>query len=180
MAEKEFYSFEEALKELRLKEEELKRLVSEGEIRAFREGETMKLRRADVESLRKELSGGEVVELGGAAEELVFEDDAEADAGMQTEEISEADTIIEENVEEVKEVALEEESVEEAEEDDERIPVAAAVEIDEGIGEGGFMRVMLILTAFILIFATPVIASLSTGNTTDLAGGIAKFLGAMK
>ena len=50
MAEKgEFYSFDEALKELRLKEEELKRLVSEGEIRAFREGDTMKLRKADVE-----------------------------------------------------------------------------------------------------------------------------------
>ena len=62
MAE-EFFSFEQALDELRLKEEELKRLVSEGEIRAFREGETMKLRKADVENLRSELSG-EVVDLG--------------------------------------------------------------------------------------------------------------------
>ena len=45
----EFYNFERALDELKLKEEELKRLVSEGEIRAFREGDTMRLRRADVE-----------------------------------------------------------------------------------------------------------------------------------
>ena len=47
----EFFSFDEALDQLRLKEEELKRLVSEGEIRAFRDGETMKLRRTDVETL---------------------------------------------------------------------------------------------------------------------------------
>ena len=72
----EFYNFDEALDQLNLKEEELKRLVSEGEIRAFRKGDTMKLRRSDVESLRAELSGGEVVDLGESTEELVFEDDA--------------------------------------------------------------------------------------------------------
>jgi len=55
MADDEFYSFDEALNELRLKEEELKRLVAEGEIRAFREGEIMKLRRGDVEELGREL-----------------------------------------------------------------------------------------------------------------------------
>ena len=71
----EYFSFDEALDELRLKEEELKRLVSEGEIRAFREGETMKLRQSDVKALRDELSGGEVVDLGGVEEELVFEDE---------------------------------------------------------------------------------------------------------
>ena len=60
MTNEDFFSFDEALSELRLKEEELKRLVSEGEIRAFREGDTMKLRRGDVEALRSEL-GGEVV-----------------------------------------------------------------------------------------------------------------------
>src|SRR4029077_10315216 len=108
VADKEqFYSFEEALRELRLKEEELRRLVSEGEIRAFREGDTMKLRRSDVENLRSELSGGEVVDLGGAGEELVFEDDTDLDAGMATEEISEADTLLEEDVEDVGEVELE-------------------------------------------------------------------------
>ncbi|MGK0220315.1 MAG: excisionase family DNA binding protein, partial [Planctomycetota bacterium] len=51
----EFFSFDVDRDELRLKEEELKRLVSEGEIRAFRKGDTMKLRRSDVESLRSEL-----------------------------------------------------------------------------------------------------------------------------
>src|SRR4029077_4742845 len=99
VADKEqFYSFEEALRELRLKEEELKRLVSEGEIRAFREGDTMRLRKADVENLKTELSGGEVVDLGDGKEELVFEDDVSLheEAGMATEAIANVETIFDE------------------------------------------------------------------------------------
>jgi hypothetical protein len=106
--EQEFFSFDEALDELRLKEEELKRLVSEGEIRAFREGDTMKLRREDIEVLRAELSGGEIVDLGESAEELIFEDDTDLDeGGMATQEIADVDTLIEE-VEDVGELELEE------------------------------------------------------------------------
>lgn len=105
----EYYSFDEALDELRLKEEELKRLVSEGEIRAFREGDTMKLRQSDVKALRDELSGGEVVDLGGVEEELVFEDEDLGEAGMATEEISTADTIIDDDVEDVGEIDLDDE-----------------------------------------------------------------------
>ena len=110
----QFFSFDEALSELRLKEEELKRLVSEGEIRAFRDGDTMKLRRMDVENLRNELSGGDVVDLGGVSEELVFEDDADLsdEAGMATEEISDVDTIIEDDVEDVGEIDLDDEEEE--------------------------------------------------------------------
>ena len=55
MSEKEEYvSLEKALKELRLKEEELKRLVSEGEIRAFRDADKMKFRREDIEKLKQD------------------------------------------------------------------------------------------------------------------------------
>lgn len=98
----EFFNFEEALDQLRLKEEELKRLVSEGEIRAFRKGETMRLRRADVEHLKNELLGGDVVDLGGDGEELVFEDDVDLDeTGMATEEIGDMDTLLEADVEDV-------------------------------------------------------------------------------
>jgi excisionase family DNA binding protein len=187
VAEKEFYSFEEALKELRLKEEELKRLVSEGEIRAFREGETMKLRKADVESLRKELSGGEVVELGGTSEEFVFEDDTELDAGMKTEEISEADTLIEEDVDAVEEVAAQEEVSESAEEterapvvEEEEEPVAVAAIADEGVPEGMFVRAVVLITTLVLLLTTPVIASLASGSHTSLAVGIARLFGAME
>lgn len=170
MAEKEFLSFDEALRELRLKEEELKRLVSEGEIRAFRDGETMKLRKADVENLRAELQGGEVVDLGGAAEELVFEDDTDLDAGMATEEISEADTILEE------EPAAEAEAEEEAEEEEEYVP-ARAMEIPEEPSEGGFMLTLMALTAMVLVLAMPIAMSLQTGNASAAAKNISAMFG---
>ena len=38
----EFYTFDEVLNRLKIDANKLKRLVSEGEIRAFREGDTMK------------------------------------------------------------------------------------------------------------------------------------------
>ena len=172
----DFFSFEEALDELRLKEEELKRLVSEGEIRAFRDGETMKLRRSDVESLRSELSGGEVVDLGDASEELVFEDDTDLDAGMATEEISSADTILEADVEDVGEVELEEED-----DFDEPAPAAAparrrsapAAMAADDEDEGALMKAVLILTSLVLILAIPVIWSAARGVASPLASGIA-------
>ncbi|HVS09435.1 MAG TPA: helix-turn-helix domain-containing protein [Planctomycetota bacterium] len=182
MAEKElFYSFEDALRELRLKPEELKRLVSEGEIRAFREGETMKLRKSDVENLRSELSGGEVVDLGVASEELVFEDDTDLDAGMATEEISAADTLLEEDVEDVGEVELVEETTTRSTTRASRpgaapvrrsstVTTAAMVETEE---EGVGMRVVLLLTTLVLILATPVVLSAGSGRVTDVAAGIA-------
>lgn len=176
MAEKEFFSFDEALKELRLKEEELKRLVSEGEIRAFREGETMKLRRSDVENLRKELSGGEVVDLGGVGEELVFEDDTDLDAGMKTEEISEADTLLDEPGEAVQEMALEEEPIEE-EAEEEVAPVRRPIELPEPITEGVGIRVALLATALILILATPMLASLSTGRLSSVSQTLLELFG---
>jgi len=49
----DFYTFEEVLHELQIDEEELKRLVSQGELRGFRDGASMKFRQDDVESLKK-------------------------------------------------------------------------------------------------------------------------------
>jgi excisionase family DNA binding protein len=179
----QFFSFEEALKELRLKEEELKRLVSEGEIRAFREGDTMKLRRADVENLRSELSGGEVVDLGEVKEELVFEDDADLtdETGMATEEISNIETVIEDDVEDVGELELEEPVAEEAEEEvvaaaAERRPAPRAVVEDEA-WEGALVRGALVLTSLLLILALPLIVSESTGQASGVARAIASLFG---
>jgi hypothetical protein len=47
----EFYSFDEVLRQLNIDENRLKRLVSEGEIRAFREGDAMKFKRTEIDSL---------------------------------------------------------------------------------------------------------------------------------
>ncbi|MEW6027268.1 MAG: helix-turn-helix domain-containing protein [Planctomycetota bacterium] len=50
----EFFTFDEVLKELKLSEDELKKLVSEGEIRAFKDEDRMKFKKVDVESKRQE------------------------------------------------------------------------------------------------------------------------------
>lgn len=203
MAEKDqFFSFEEALKELRLKEEELKRLVSEGEIRAFREGETMKLRRADVENLRNELSGGEVVDLGDVKEELVFEDDALSDAGlatqeigMATEEISDVETILDEGVEDVGEVQEQSATrparrggtvqvLDEAEGEAEgeaataTAPVRAPRPVEEPEEyEGAGLRLALIVTSLVLILGIPVALAVSSGTLSPVASSIAGLFG---
>jgi excisionase family DNA binding protein len=180
-SEKEFFSFEEALRELRLKEEELKRLVSEGEIRAFRDGATMKLRKADVENLRNELSGGEVVEVGNTAEELVFEDDTELQAGMATAEISGADTL----VEEVEEIAPNTRAAAKAgaagavagaksagRAVSRRAAPAASMAAVEGTENLG-LRAALILTSLVLVLAVPVCMSVASGTVSGMAKGIA-------
>jgi len=176
----EFFSFDEALSELRLKEEELKRLVSEGDIRAFREGDTMKLRKGDVEALKSELTGGEVVDLGEPSEELVFEDDGLLDeAGMATEEISEVDTIIEDDIEDVGEIELDEVDEEIVEPTtsttvrrtaNPRIPSAAA---EEDQTEPMGILAALIITALVLVGSLPIIFSVSSGETNGIAKGIA-------
>jgi len=183
----EFFSFDEALDELRLKEEELKRLVSEGEIRAFRKGDTMKLRKADVENLRTELSGGEVVDLGDATEELVFEDDTdlEDEAGMATQEIADVETIIEESVEDVGELDLEEEEAE-AEPIESRsvrrraaapagaAAAAAAEDEQESVGT----RALVFVTSGVLLLAMPLVQSVAGGAASELTKSIAGLFGA--
>ncbi len=164
MAEKEFYSFDEALRELRLKEEELKRLVSEGEIRAIREGEVVKLRKSDVENLRAELQGGEVVDVGQATEEIVFEDDTELDAGMATEEISEADTILEEEAP----AGVAEEAEEEVEE---YVPVREEKEPFEG----GLAIALMCATGGLLVASIPLALSLQSGYPNAFAKTVASW-----
>lgn len=47
----EFYTFDEALAALNIDERRLKRLVSEGEIRAWRDGDHMKFKKSEIDSL---------------------------------------------------------------------------------------------------------------------------------
>jgi excisionase family DNA binding protein len=172
----EFFSFEEALDRLRLKEEELKRLVSEGEIRAFREGETMKLRRADVDSLRRELMGGDVVDLDDAADEQLVLEDEFADPGMATEELSGADTLLEEEVldldeEELEEAELEEEESADGEKKRERRG-------PEPVGEPVHPLVMLgiFVTTILLVITFPLLKN-GNGEHSDIAQGISGMFG---
>ena len=96
MSEKsdDFLSFEKALRELKMRSEELKKLVSEGEIRAFRDGDSMKFRREDISALSSKEEGDS---------NLSFADSLEDDTGMVTEQISEEDTLIADDEEDVVE-----------------------------------------------------------------------------
>lgn len=49
----DYFSFEDVMGELQIDEDELKRMVSEGELRAFRSENKMKFKAEDVENLRK-------------------------------------------------------------------------------------------------------------------------------
>ena len=78
MAE-EYMSFEDVLKELQVSEEELQSMVSDAQLRAYRDEDTMKFRRADVENLREQRQTEQTVilpgELGGGDDAFGDDDD---------------------------------------------------------------------------------------------------------
>ena len=111
----EFYTFDEVLRQLNIDENRLKRLVSEGEIRAFREGDQMKFKRGEIDNLagRGGRGGSGDTSLseisledepapkkkGGRSgetltDDLLSEPDLTKRAGMKTAEISSQDTFI--------------------------------------------------------------------------------------
>ena len=55
----DFISFEKALRDLKMQSEELRKLVSEGDIRAFRDGDSMKFRREDLDELARHTRAAE-------------------------------------------------------------------------------------------------------------------------
>ena len=84
----DFVSFENALRDLKLQSEQLKKMVSQGDIRAFRVGDSMQFRAEDVEALRSRADG---------EDDLIFVDALEDDTGMVTEELSDEDTLLAED-----------------------------------------------------------------------------------
>jgi len=110
----DYLSFEKVLRELQIEEQELKRLVSAGEIKAFRDSDEMRFNREEVEKLKTDKdSGPDVIELLDSdaegeeetaptmdsssdviAEELDFDDDS-SDVGMTTAQISDDDFLSE-------------------------------------------------------------------------------------
>ncbi|MHC4779712.1 MAG: hypothetical protein ACYTFG_14145 [Planctomycetota bacterium] len=80
----EYYSFEKVLKELQMDEDELKRLVSEGQIRAFRDEDKMKFRADDIVGLKKGRQTEPTIILppsddadGGADDIMLVDDDTD-------------------------------------------------------------------------------------------------------
>lgn len=101
MSDQEFVNFENALRELKLSEDQLKRLVSEGEIRAIRgENNTMKFRKEEIERLKQDT--GKTIQYTEESsdtltDDLLFDeaDDLDVDEeGMATAQISSEDTFV--------------------------------------------------------------------------------------
>ena len=178
MSDSEFSSFDAALKKLELEEDDLKRLISAGEIRAFREGSKMRLRVEDVDRVAGELGIGEAVSEDDAGEvleveDLVMDDDGE-DAGMVTTQLSEEDTLLDDDLEVV-----------EIEEDDEDAPRAArsagrsggrtrrgAAQEEAAATEGSGMVAAMVLTTLLLIFAIPFAIGMVASQKTGVTEGV--------
>lgn len=158
------FSFQEALNELHLEEEELKRLVSEGEIRAFRDGDNMRLRREDIENLRAELGG-----------EIVFDEDDFAETGMATEEITEADTLLDE-IDDISEVddepIMAAAPADETQDEDDEVETVRLAPVEEPSESMG-LRFAMMATSAVLFLAVPLFLSFSSGQISGLARSIA-------
>lgn len=172
MTDSEFSSFEDALKKLELEEEDLKRLISAGEIRAFREGSNMRLRVEDVSKVADQLGiGGTIGEDSG--EVLEFDDlvlDELDDAGMATTQLSEEDTLLDDDVEELEVAGA---AVVGAPRRTSGRATAAPASNDEGNG----MRAALIFTCVVMIFAIPFAIGMIAGEPSGITAGIVAMMG---
>jgi len=177
LSDSEFSSFDAALDKLELEEDDLKRLISAGEIRAFREGSKMRLRVEDVERVAGELGIGGAVSEEDAGEVLEVEDlmlDDDDDAGMVTTQLSEEDTLLDDDVDVVE---VEDE------------PAGAAAprarnaargggrsrrgqEEEQQAAESGGMRAALVLTTVVLVFAIPFAIGMISGHSSGATDGV--------
>lgn len=148
MSEKEdFISFEKALRELKMQSEELKKLVSEGDIRAYRDGASMKFKKEDVESLVSRKSGDA---------ELVFADGLEDDAGMVTEELSDDDTLLADDEPEKK---IETKRAAAVQRTSRREQIAGPKDAKK---EPGWVTAFAVLSAVVMIYGGMVIYNVAT------------------
>lgn len=137
----EYLKFEEVLKELQIDEEELKQLVSDGDLRGFRDADSMKFKREDVLKVKKGreteptiilTDSDEAMGTEETSDELILDDQEEAQPVLNI------DDIVEEGAE-VGEITLEDADEEEAVVptvevpalDDEEGDLAASLDLEE-------------------------------------------------
>ncbi len=113
----DFLSFEKVMRELQLEEDELKKLVSAGEIRAFRDADQMKFKKEDIVGFQKIQDGSEpdVIDLLEDDQEPVEEGDQglESAGDDLTEEIVFDDAEIDDADESLEDISLDLEEEEE-------------------------------------------------------------------
>lgn len=176
---KDFYSFSKVLGELSMQEDELKRLVSEGEIRAFRDQDTMKFKKEDVERFKRSRATVDEQTLGDedVPEELVFdEDDADQEVGMATAAISD-DSFLEEDDAPLE---LEEEPEELPARSSARSPAAGrrprvvVEEPDES--EGVLWMATIVVSTVVLMLGVFVAVDAVQAQSSGLSQGIANWV----
>lgn len=194
MAE-EFYSFEKALRELHKTEEELKKLVSEGEIRAFRDDNSMKFKKEDIERFRKS-AGSDLptheAPTGELHDELFGEDSASGsdDVGMVTQQISDSSFL-----EEATDAPPPTMPGRGSKSGKKAAPRATAgTASGSGTGsrsaarrrqeaaiddEGAGMRFVLVLASVVLLYASLVAFSARKGEVDGMTQGVANIMGNM-
>ena len=189
MPDRDYYSFDEVLNDLKLEEDELKRLVSAGEIRAFRDKNTMRFKAEDVARLRGTRTGPEEVELDDL--ELELEDAVEApvvggelgtEITAETLDLGDAagseELVLEETSDtgEVIEIGGETEMVVEPTparparttgEKRKAAKVAAPAEPVEEITEGGAVLALMMVGAVILIVANFLVFDAAVGRASS-------------
>ena len=185
MAE-DFYSFEKVLKELHLQEEDLKKLVSEGEIRAFRDDDKMKFKKEDIERFRN-VGDGDLPTIeapsGELTEELFGDDDGGGDdIGMVTQQIDDS-SFLEDDGGEIEPIELE--SAPEAGGGGRRKRPAARAsatsqrrrsEGEELPDEGTGMQVLLVLASIVLVYGIIVAFNAAEVQSTGMTKGLADFV----
>jgi hypothetical protein len=187
MPDKEYYSFEEVLKDLKLEENELKRLVSAGEIRAFRDKNTMRFKAEDIARLRESPNDPQDVQLDDLELDLDDTTAAPAQPAAEVEELVLEETVIEETpagVEELDLSAEPEAPVRERGRGRERpatrrapAEVTTAVVVEEEPATSPLVVGALIVGVVLLILANFVILDAVTGKATGLSGAVAGVFG---
>ena len=178
MSESEFSSFDEALKKLELEEEDLKRLISAGEIRAFREGSNMRLRVEDVSKVADQLGIGGSIAEADAGEVLEVEDlvlDEADDEGMATTQLSEEDTLLDEEVEELEvaaEAAPGRRSGGGAKGVSGARRGAAAAAVAATSDEGSGMRAAMIFTSLLMLFGIAFAIDMVNGSKSGVTASV--------
>lgn len=170
MANPQYSSFEDALKKLELEEEDLKRLISAGEIRAFREGSKMHLRAEDVSKVASQLGIGSNVSEKDAGRTLEVEDlslGAASEEGMSTTQLSEEDTLLDE----VETVDVAGETATAAVVSGGAARRARAAE-PEAARESTGILAAAIFTCVLLVFAIPFAIGMLSARSTGLTGGV--------
>jgi excisionase family DNA binding protein len=172
LSDSDFYSFDKALNKLSLDEDDLKRLISAGEIRAFRDGSKMRLRAEDVSRVASDLG---VVDEGDAGQVLEVEEVSfDADDGMVTTQLSEEDTLLDEDFG-LEEVEMEEEAAPATRASRSSRPqssrsAVAAQEEAEPMSQG--MLAVTIVTTALMVWGTAFVFAALSARSTALTDSV--------